>query len=243
MFPALLAGIGVIVGLYLIARWWSQAQPHQLMVALRWGAVVVAILLLIFVVLSKRWALLPVVAIPALAWLGRRRNARTFQRNAKGPSKGRNSTVETRFLRMMLDHDSGEIDGEVVAGPFAGESLGSMALGDQIELWRACVADDEQSRTVLEAYLDRVHGATWRQAAGGEASDSDAGRKRRDSPWAQSGMSEDEAREILGVDQSADKPVIEAAYRKAMLRAHPDQGGSDWLAARINQARDVLLDR
>jgi hypothetical protein len=177
-----------------------------------------------------------------LLWFGRHRAARTFQRNARGPSRGRESTVETVFLRMTLDHDSGAMDGEVIGGRFAGSRLDDLPLGSLIELWRACVAEDEQSRTVLEAYLDRVHGDTWRQAAGGAASEAGS-RRRADSPWAQAGMSMDEAREVLGVDETAGQSEIEAAYRKAMLRAHPDQGGSDWLAAKVNQARDILLKR
>ena len=242
MFPALVLGLGVIVGVYLIVRWWVQAQPHQLVAAVRWAAIVAGALLLAYMILARRWSLLPVLAFPALAWFGRHRTAKTFRRNAHGPSKGRNSTVETRYLRMVLDHDSGEMDGDVVDGAYSGQRLSGMSLGDLIGLWRACVAEDEQSRTVLEAYLDRVHGAVWRQAAGGEASDADS-RHRADSPWAQTGMSADEAREILGVDAAAEKNTIEAAYRKAMLRAHPDHGGSDWLAAKVNQARDVLLKR
>ena len=56
-------------------------------------------------------------------------------------------------------------------------------------------------------------------------------------------MRSDEAREILGVGAAADRLEIEAAYRRLMLRAHPDRGGSTGLAAKLNAARDRLLKK
>jgi hypothetical protein len=50
-----------------------------------------------------------------------------------------------------------------------------------------------------------------------------------------------EARSMLGVGQGAGPDEIEAAYRRLMLRAHPDKGGSAGLAAQLNAARDRLL--
>lgn len=246
MFPYVVGAICVLVGLYLILRWWSQATPQQMVTGLRWAAIIIGILVILFAAVTRRWGLLIALLVPAIALFRAWRVGRIHGRNARGPSAGGSSGIDTRFLRMTLDHESGAIDGEVIDGEFAGRGLGDLTLGELIRLWRTCVAEDEQSRTVLEAYLDRVHGATWRQAAGGEAAEEEpAGesRRRRDSPWAQSGMTEAEAREILGVDAAADRSEIEAAYRRAMQRAHPDHGGSDWLAARINQARDFLLQR
>lgn len=243
-FPIVIGAICVAVGLYLVLRWWSQATPQQMIVALRWTAIILGVGVIVFAALTRRWGLLAMLAIPALAMFRAWRVGRTQARNARGPSAGASSDVETRFLRMTLDHQSGAIDGEVVDGEFAGRMLGTLTLGELIRLWRVCVVEDEQSRSVLEAYLDRVHGETWRHAAGGEAADEEArARRRGDSPWGQGGMSEAEAREILEVEAGADREAIEAAYRKAMQSAHPDHGGSDWMAARVNQARDILLGR
>lgn len=247
MFPVIFGLIAVAVGLYLIARWWTQATPQQLASAVRWTAIALAAGVILFAALSRRWALLLALAVPA--WmLYRRRQAGAAGGGAPSGGSGGSGTggpsghsaVETRFLRMTLDHASGAMAGEVVAGEFAGRTLDELALGELIALWRTCVAEDEASRTVLETWLDRVHGDTWRQAAGGAATDRDAG-GQRESPWSQSGISDAEAREILGVDEGADRAAIEAAYRKAMQRAHPDHGGSDWYAARVNAARDRLL--
>ncbi len=55
------------------------------------------------------------------------------------------------------------------------------------------------------------------------------------------GMTRDEALQILGLKPGATDADIKAAHRRLMATAHPDHGGSDWIAARLNQARDVLL--
>lgn len=63
-----------------------------------------------------------------------------------------------------------------------------------------------------------------------------------DSPRARpGGMSREEAYQVLGLKPGAAKADIKAAHRRLMATAHPDHGGSDWIAARLNQARDVLL--
>jgi hypothetical protein len=54
-------------------------------------------------------------------------------------------------------------------------------------------------------------------------------------------MTRDEAYQVLGLAPGANEADIRAAHRRLMRGAHPDSGGSDWLAARINQARDILL--
>jgi DnaJ family protein C protein 19 len=54
-------------------------------------------------------------------------------------------------------------------------------------------------------------------------------------------MSRSEAYEVLGLRPNATEAEIRDAHRRLMRAAHPDTGGSDWLAARINQARDILL--
>jgi hypothetical protein len=60
-------------------------------------------------------------------------------------------------------------------------------------------------------------------------------------PRQSSSMSRQEAYEVLGLKPGADEDAIHTAHRRLMRTAHPDAGGSDWLASRVNQARDVLL--
>lgn len=239
MFPWLILALALIAGFYLVARWWVQAPPHQLLQALRWTGVVIGVFLLVVIVLSGRWNWLPGLLFVALPWLIRTRARNTLNKNARGPSSGQSSNISTRFLRMDLDHDSGEMTGEITAGQFSGRGLDQLNLGELIELWRECAAEDEQSRLVLENYLDRAH-PEWRSVAGaGPREEAPGGRS--DSPWANTGMSADEACKILGVEPSASTEDIESAYRRVMKSAHPDQGGSDWMAAKVNQAKDVLM--
>jgi|SRR5579871_2353382 len=56
-----------------------------------------------------------------------------------------------------------------------------------------------------------------------------------------SGMTPEEAYQVLGLQPGATEAEIRAAHHRLMRSAHPDSGGSDWLATRVNQARDVLL--
>ena len=144
-----------------------------------------------------------------------------------GPAQGRTSEVETAFLRMQLDHDSGEMDGTVLQGRYAGCALRDLGLADLLALLDECRAD-RQSMAVLAAYLDRIH-AGWRE-------------RRSSPPGASSdGMSEEEARAVLGVAPDATREEIIEAHRRLIQRLHPDRGGSDYLAAQLNTAKDLLL--
>ena len=144
-----------------------------------------------------------------------------------GPTPGQTSEVETAFLRMQLDHDTGEMDGTVLRGRYEGCALRGLDLEELLDLLSEC-RSDRQSMAVLEAYLDRIHEG-WR--------------KRRGPPPGPSshGMSEDEARAVLGVASEATREEIVAAHRRLMQRVHPDRGGSDYLAAKLNAAKDLLL--
>ncbi|MBT5571645.1 MAG: molecular chaperone DnaJ [Alphaproteobacteria bacterium] len=236
-------GFCFLLGLYLVGRWFVNAQPADVFRALRWVAGGIVVFGLIAIAISGRWNLLWALSFPVFPLLMRWRAIRSMQKNARGPSSGQASEIDTRYLRMTLDHDTGDMDGTVREGAFSGLILSDMKLGELIELWRECAREDEQSRSVLESYLDRAQ-PEWRDVVGEAAA---GGSERRtgnpESPWTRDGMSVDEAREILGVSPGASDLDIEAAYRQEMKRAHPDQGGSDWMAAKVNQAKDALLSR
>ena len=144
-----------------------------------------------------------------------------------GPTPGQTSEVETEFLRMRLDHDTGEMDGTVLQGRHEGRALRELGLPELLELLDECRAD-RQSMAVLEAYLDRVH-EDWR------------GHRRPPPGRSPDGMNEDEARAVLGVGPDATREEIVQAHRRLMQRLHPDRGGSDYLAAKLNAAKDLLL--
>ena len=151
-----------------------------------------------------------------------------------GPT-GRTSAIRTRFLDMELDHDSGCMDGTVIDGPFQGRRLSELEmdqLSRMMELYRSA---DPQSASVLEAYLDRERGDEWREWDAGSSQQSSAGAVGNP-------MTKDEALAVLGLEPGADVDAIRAAHRSLMQRFHPDRGGSDYLAAKINEAKRLLLD-
>ncbi len=143
------------------------------------------------------------------------------------------STITTRFLSMELDHATGAMSGRVLEGRFARHSLRDLSLQDLLDLWRECQSD-AQSVAVLEAYLDRHAEADWRERLRDTGSTADPNR-------VSGAMDRVEAYQILGLQPGASREDIQAAYRRLIQRVHPDHGGSSYLAARLNQARNVLL--
>ncbi len=141
------------------------------------------------------------------------------------------STVQSRFVRMSLDHRSGELRGEVLEGRFARRWLNELSLDELLQLLAECRVDPE-SANLVEAYLDRVHGPDWRSRAqsGGQRQAASSGK-----------MTTEEAYQVLGLKSRASKQEVIEAHRRLMLKVHPDRGGSDYLAAKLNQAKDVLL--
>ena len=159
-----------------------------------------------------------------LQWAQRWRTNKRFGGSA--PQTGAANSVETAFLSMTLHHDSGRMTGSVKAGQFAGRDLATLTLSELLALLQECQVADADSVALLEAWLDRAH-PDWRAEPAAE--------QRSEA------MTRAEALEILGLAEGADEDAIRAAHRRLMRSAHPDQGGSAWLAARINAARDFLL--
>jgi DnaJ-domain-containing protein 1 len=94
-----------------------------------------------------------------------------------------------------------------------------------------CSGNADQSRALLEAWLDRNR-PEWRAAWGGGAGAASSAPGR---------MSKEEAYAVLGLKTGASADDIRAAHRRLMKDFHPDKGGTDYLAAKINAAKDVLL--
>ncbi len=170
--------------------------------------------------------LLP-VAIPlflfGLFLLGAQRG---FNRTNKSP--GQKSSVRTSVLDMWLNHDDGSMDGNVLAGQYTGRQLSELGLAELLQLLAECVSAGDQSEALLMAYLDRVH-PQWRGQAGSAGGNPAAG-----------SMSREDALDVLGLREGATENDIRTAYRRMMKKHHPDNGGSAYLAARINEANDVL---
>ena len=148
-------------------------------------------------------------------------------------SSGQVSRVRSAFLEMELDHDTGAMRGRITAGRHAGVPLEAL---DVTSLTALLTEIDDESRALLLAYLDR-RDPGWREHAQGGAAAGERG------SWRSGKMTEQEAYEILGLQAGASAEDIGRAHRTLMKKLHPDQGGSTYLAARVNEAKDVLLHR
>ena len=140
---------------------------------------------------------------------------------------------------MQLDHDTGAMDGEVLEGPYAGQRLSHLDLEDLIDLLHLAVNSDSQSALVLQSYLDRVYGDKWRDRTATAGAEPGAG--SGGSQFGGSGMTREQAYEVLGLHPDDSEEDIKNAHRRLIREYHPDRGGSDYLAAKINEAKDLLL--
>lgn len=146
------------------------------------------------------------------------------------------SRVRSALVEMELDHDTGEMNGSVLAGPLLGRALNDLDEAALTALHAECRRSDPEGVRLLEAYLDRRFPA-WREHAEGDADTRPGGHAK---PGA---MTEQEAYQILGVEPGAADEEVRRAHRTLMMKLHPDQGGTTYLAARINEAKEVLLGR
>jgi len=156
---------------------------------------------------------------PVLQWLkGRQGSA----------ANSHNSQVETALLRMVLDHSTGELRGEVLDGEHRGRQLDELDRAQLDALLESFRSRDADSARLLESYMQKRFGDSWE---GGHTPP----------PQQDSRMGRAEALAVLGLDEGADEAAIVAAHRHLMQRLHPDRGGTDYLAAKLNQAKDTLL--
>jgi DnaJ-domain-containing protein 1 len=230
--PAFLLGVVALFLLLFAGSAFVKADPKQVARVLRWIGGVGALLLAGFLLFRGVIA----VAIPlgafGLSLLGWTSIWPAAFGSRTQRSAGQASRVRTAFLEMELDHDTGRMNGHVLAGKFQGASLDAL---DRAALIKLLSEIDDDSRDLLAAYLDRREPG-WREYAQGDAG---AGARPADSGK----MTEREAYQILGLQPGASPEEISRAHRSLIKKLHPDQGGTTYLAARINEAKDVLLRR
>jgi hypothetical protein len=232
----LLGGFAVLSGFLLLVYLFVNADPARLARGLKVTGIVIAVAAVGTLAISGRLAALLMPLAMLMPLLIR---VRSLLDRYRPPAGGQTSTVATGFLRMTLDHDTGSMEGTILRGRFAGMRLDELGPADLLALLRECRAEDEEGARLLEAYLDRVR-PDWRDELAGEH----AGGAGGGAPRPASGdMSVEEAHAILGLSAGADAEAIKEAHRRLMVKLHPDHGGSDYLATKINRARDVLLHR
>jgi hypothetical protein len=230
--PALLFGLVVLV----LALWAlhviSKVDPRVGARVMKAGGGLLALGLAVFLGLRGEIGIavpLGIFGLGLLGWLpfGPAGFSKRTQKSAGGASR-----VRSRFVEMELDHDSGAMRGRVVAGRHRGATLDQLDVRTLAAMYGEI---DDESRALLMAYLDR-RDPGWREHAQGDTA--------TDRPAAASGkMSEQEAYQILGLEPGAGADAITHAHRTLMKKLHPDQGGTTYLAARINEAKEILLRR
>jgi hypothetical protein len=230
--PALLFGVVILV----LALWalsvFSKTSPQTMARVVRPLGGVGALAIAGFVGLRGEIAVALPLGLVGLGLLGWGPWAGSFARTAQ-KSPGLVSRVRSAFLEMELDHDTGAMSGRILAGPHQGVPLHALDIATLVGFLPII---DEESRALLAAYLDRQH-PHWREHAQGDAA---AG---RGGPPSSGKMTQEEAYQILGLQPGADAKDIGRAHRALMKKLHPDQGGSTYLAARVNEAKDILLRR
>lgn len=184
--------------------------------------------------------------LPLLRYVPLLKNLYKKYQNRQGGSGGsgtasQTSSVRSRYIHMTLNLDSGEVNGEVLEGQFSGRKLDELSLQELFALLQECEADSE-SVSLLVAFLDRNH-PEWREEAQDAGSSQSYQSAGDSSSGASSKMTADEAYEILGLPKDATEEQINEAHRKLIHKLHPDHGGSTYLSAKINLAKDTLLKR
>jgi hypothetical protein len=238
--PFFLAGVALLLVLIFGGRLLATANLQKLAVVVRktGGVVALAIAALFLVrgliILAIPLAVfgLALIGLPIGSWFG---GSGPFGGTSR-KSPGQKSEVRTEALDMELDHDSGRMEGRCLKGKFAGRTLSSLSDDELTLLLEELRVSDAQGALLIEAYLDR-RSQDWRDRRSDEAP-----RAAPRGPT-RTRLSVEEAYALLGLSSGASEEEIRAAHRKLMMKLHPDQGGSNYLAARINEAKDVLLRR
>jgi hypothetical protein len=232
----LIGGFAVLSGFLLLVYLFVNADPARLARGLKVTGIVIAVLAVATLAISPASGRLAALLVPVAMMMPLLVRVRALLDRYRTPTGAQASTVATPFLRMTLDHDTGSMTGTVLRGRFSGMRVEELGMADLMALLRECRAEDEEGARLLEAYLDRLH-PDWRDELAGERAGSSGGGTRSTS----GDMTVEEAYAILGLAPGADAEAIKEAHRHLMVKLHPDHGGSDYLATKINRARDVLL--
>ncbi len=229
----LLIGILLLILLIYVGQNFVQANPADLARQLRTSAGVALLILAGVLTLTGRFAFAIPAAGFALSLLGWGRLGGFTGSGRSTP--GQRSRVRAAMLEMELDHDSGSMTGVILTGRFEGQTLDALDGAELKEFWEETAADG-QSRALVEAYLDRRL-AGWREHFQADGAQGQGGAARTGP------MTDEEAYQVLGLSPGAGDAEIRAAHRRLMKRLHPDHGGSTFLAAKLNEAKDRLLRR
>ena len=232
--PNLIAGLVLLYLLLAGVKQFGRVSPAVAAKIVRGGGGVLGLLGALMLLLRGSLGPASLLASLALGLAGWGRHAGLGAMFRSGAAGRRQSIVRSAMLEMTLDHGSGDLSGVALAGVFQGRALNDLTRPECLTLYATLRAGDPEGARLLEAYLDRRF-AGWRDAEQGQGQ---AGGRSRGGT-----MSRQEAYQVLGLAPGAEAEVIVRAHRALMKKFHPDHGGSTALAARVNQAKDVLLRR
>ncbi len=230
--PTLLLGLAVLLMFLFAGRLITTSDPKRLAKVLRTSGGIASLALAAYLAFRGQFYLavpLGFFAASLLNWIPTPASWTSRTRRTTGQV----SRVRAQFLEMELDHDSGEMRGRVLKGKYENVPLDAL---DPPTLLKLRDEFDDESRALLEAYLDR-RTPGWRENV-----EEDTGAGSREPPR-HSPMTEEEAHQILGLEAGATEADVRRAHRSLMKKLHPDQGGSTYLAARVNEAKETLLRR
>ena len=236
----LLLGVLVLALVLALLRAFVGADPKMLVKSLRYAGAAVLAVFAVLLAVGNRWG--PAMVLGSMAW-GLFTSGHVWPGGwphysggptpRSSPKQGQSTRVRTAWVEMELDHDTGAMQGTVLKGAHAGKALDRLGREALLALYREASGADAETARLIEAYMDRTLGADWRADAERQRSAADSG----------SAMSREEALKILGLQDGAVEEQIRSAHRRMMMQNHPDRGGSDYIAAKINEAKDVLLGR
>lgn len=235
--PSLIAGIIAVYLIWVATRRFGRLSPAAAANLVRKGGA--ALILVVALFLLLRGNIAGAVTLGAFSfslglWGGPGRLANAFSAVGLGARRARPASARSASIEMQLDQQTGVMTGRVLAGPLQGRDLNSLTRSDCLALYADCQREDPEGARLLETYLDRRF-AGWRQTDEGQSDARERGGARGGA------MTRDEAYEVLGLPQGAGAEEIIRAHRSLMKKLHPDHGGSTALAARVNEAKDVLL--
>ncbi len=213
----------------LVLRHFLRTPPRDLVRQLTITGAILLMLAGVGLVLLRQFGIaLPVGMTGFMLW-------RRHQAMRSAPGSAQTSSVRAAGLEMTLEHDTGAMDGRILAGRHEGRRLSELTLSELL-VAAEDFRDDPESSRLLEGYLDRAH-AGWRDDA-----QADETARKRAAP-ASGSMDTKEAYQILGLEPGAGETEVRAAHRRLMKQVHPDRGGSAALAAKINEAKDQILGK
>lgn len=234
MNPRLLLIIAVVGFAIFAVRWFKRQNPsHQKKIRTQFIFVMGGLILIVLVISGKLpwlFALLAAALPFALRLLSLKRIVTSWRGNASTRQK-QDAVLQTRFIRVGLFPATGRMEGEILSGRHEGAPLTALTHQDLVDLWHHYLQIDPESAQVLAMFLDRNHGPHWRVSQ----------QNTPYTPTPHHTMTREEACAILGVDDRASVADIKTAHRKLMQKFHPDRGGSNYLAIKINQAKELLL--